>query len=126
MFARKPMRLISRASIEGLDIPVTDVKNSAPNLLGLESRMMQRAAQRLFSQLLRDFDPYIVRLTPVARNTSREAAPGGGPPRLRSGAVAPAFADFAAGRPNILAVVPEEISEIVIFRKRARGAGNFH
>ena len=34
MFAGSPMRLISKASIEGLEMPVTEVKNNAPSAFG--------------------------------------------------------------------------------------------
>lgn len=45
-------------------MPVTDVKNSAPEGARFQARVMQGAAQGLFSQLLRHFDPDVVGLAP--------------------------------------------------------------
>ena len=48
MFGESPIRLINKASIEGLEIPVTEVKNNAPKSFGANPEWC-RARQRACS-----------------------------------------------------------------------------
>ena len=52
MFVDKPMRLIRRASIDGLAIPVNRYEDQRPQILGSQARVGELPADDLFSHVL--------------------------------------------------------------------------
>src|ERR1700746_736598 len=58
------MGLMRGLALEGPGNSRHGSKEKRSQLLRLQSSMMKSAAQRLFAQLLRDLNPYIIRLAP--------------------------------------------------------------
>ncbi len=122
------MRLINRASMEGLATPVTVVKSRQPRSEGSSPALCSATAESLLSQFLRYPDPDIVGLAPgldihvLLRGNRKVAAIHGHvavQPRQQQ-----RILEF--GSPIILQAFEKNFLRVVMFREGACRAGNPH
>ena len=127
MLGDSPIRLMRRASIDGLEIPVTDVKKGS-ELVYLQARSEQSPADGTMPKLLGGSNPVVIGLTPTPKlgvfvDGQREISP------FDANALVQASKDLRLDQPIspvLLESSEQHLLRVVEFGKSAADPDNLH